>query len=713
MQDDAAWRPPTDLEGDRAAGHEASAPLDADAGSGTPEASPWSPDASSREPELPAAPAPSLPAPPPAGPSMPPPTSAPTPPPEPAFPETTVAGPFEPTGAPFGAPPGSSPDDTIVTRSPEPLAPRSKRSKWLVGSAAAAVVAVGAAGVFAVSNLTGSVEGGAASPDELGLALMTAVENEDVLGVIDVLSPGERDVFRDPMVDLVGELTRLEVLSPDADLARILGLDVELTNESVRVESTNVPDIANIDMTADAVVSIDGAEVPIGDLITDNVPDDMLTEMRGTRITETDTFDLEMTAVAIDGRWYFSLFHTAAEAARSEFDPSVDIPATGIGADGADTPEAAVNGLLDTVEALDLTGLMRRLNPGEAAALQRYAPLFVDEAQPILDEVPLTWQIVTREFRVVGDGDTRTVLIDGLAIEGTFDGTPFSVSADDGCFRAEFEGETIEQCGTGTAPAELDEILADAPEAAALLDIVTEAFADIEEVGLELRRFDGQWYVSPVSTLTEGFLTVLRALDRSEIDAIVDQAPAAFEEFSDAIFGGLNALPGTIGGIDDEGGFIIDDETDLFDDFDDFDDVDDGDAFDDLEVIDGDMDPLDAAWSDCYAVTDAVEATDCFTSVTAAGGPDASFMPLALRFPECGYAASWEPGFYQLPDDEFIGAIETARPCFLDLVEQGVIMEWELPSEIENLECYEGRNWYQVFDDPEYDERYFACVGGE
>ncbi len=35
----------------------------------------------------------------------------------------------------------------------------------------------------------------------------------------------------------------------------------------------------------------------------------------------------------------------------------------------------------------------------------------------------------------------------------------------------------------------------------------------------------------------------------------------------------------------------------------------------------------------------------------------------------------------------------------------------ELPTEIAKLECFEGRNWYNVFNDPAYDERYYACVG--
>jgi hypothetical protein len=86
-------------------------------------------------------------------------------------------------------------------------------------------------------------------------------------------------------------------------------------------------------------------------------------------------------------------------------------------------------------------------------------------------------------------------------------------------------------------------------------------------------------------------------------------------------------------------------------------------------------------------------------------------VPVELRFPECGYGEiRWSGALYSLPDAEFIAAVEAARPCFLALVESGQIQDYELPSEIANLECFEGRNWYNVFDDPEYDARYYACV---
>ncbi|MEO6652349.1 MAG: hypothetical protein ABIP17_06810 [Ilumatobacteraceae bacterium] len=692
MQDDSPWKPPPDDSGADRSGPQGSEQTADDQRAPGPPADPWSMPATTATPSLPDA--------------------VPT---------------LGPPPAPVAPPPGSTPiasmqepddeaADTVVVRS-EP-ASGSRRSTWLVVGAAAAVIAVVAAGIFAITNLTGSADGGASTPDELGLALLDAIQNEDVLGVIDVLSPGERDVFRDPIVDLVSELKRLDVLSPDADLARILGVDVEFSNVSITSVSTNVDDITNIDMRADAAISLDGAQVPIGSLITDNVPADDLTEMRGTKTTQSDEFDVRLTAIEEGGRWYFSVFHTIAEMARAETAPGSLIPVDGIGAAGAATPEAAVDGVLDRLEALDLAGLVQSLNPGEAAALQRYAPLFVDEGQVALGDLPLDWEITAREFRVEGDGATRTVMIDVIAIEGTIDGTSFSVSFDDGCIRAEAEGETFEQCQDEQYAA-LDDLMVDAPDARRLIDTITAAFSDMEPVGLELREFDGQWFISPTSTLTEGFLAVLRALDRTELDAIIEQAPAAFDEFGDAFFGGLNLLPGAMIGLDDE--FALDefalDESgaSASDDWD-------GSAGTFNDAISDDPDdpgagaggyeerPLDAAWSDCYAEFEPADATDCFSSVSAAGGPELSAMPFQLRFPECGYADSWYTDFYQWPDADFIAAAEAARPCFLDLVTQGAIDEWELPPEIANLECFEGRNWYLVFDDAEYDARYDDCL---
>src|SRR5262245_61347466 len=382
---------------------------------------------------------------------MPPAPGAPRPEPEaqtPAPPSLPPPPPVSPWSrdAEQGADASDLPAPTIVDPVSTGESGRPRRSKLVVGAGVAAVLAVGAAGIFAVSRFTGSAQGGAGTPSELGTALLTAIENEDVLGMTDLLSPGERDVFRQPLIDLVSELTRLEVLSPEADLAKIDGLDIVLADTSVTARPTNVDDIVNVQMQAEATSTVDGQQVPIGALITDNLDPDDVTEIRGTVQTETEHFDVTLTAVEDGGRWYFSLFHTAAETARADLEPEPDIPVDGIGADGGESPEEAVDLTLDRIAALDLAGTIRMLNPGEAAALQRYAPLFLDEAQAELDDAGVQLEIRDTSFRVEGDGDQRTVLFDSItfAVTGPDEDTGQQIEAvvtiADDCVHAESQG---------------------------------------------------------------------------------------------------------------------------------------------------------------------------------------------------------------------------------------------------------------------------------
>ncbi len=580
-------------------------------------------------------------------------------------------------------------DDVIVTA---PLGDggsvgqRGRRSKILVGSAVLAVLAVGAAGIFAVANLTRAAVGGADTPADLGTELLQAIEAEDVLGVIDVLVPGERQTLGDPFVDVIMELQRLEVLA-DADLSQIAGLDIELSNEVVRTKLTNVDDIVNIAMSADVEVRVDGAQLPLGALVTDNLPDDAVAELQGTRITENDQFDISLTAVLEDGRWYFSLLHTVAELARADLD-NVEIPLEGVGHDGASTPEDAVNQFLDRIEELDLTGLIRALDPAEAAALQRYAPLFLEDAQRAADEVGLNLTIGDRSFRAEGSGGQRTVSFDGLSIEGSIDGDTVSFAFDGDCVTAEADGERVEQCGSIGGLSDVDDMFGDAPEITHLIEVVQAAFADMEPVGLELRSRDGAWFVSPIASVTDALLAMLRALDRQELDEIIGAVEPATDAFVDGIFGRFDEF-----------------YTDEYD-YEELSPIDDTLPWDELPM----PEPSDtASWYDCYEL-DTVDATACFASAVAAGEVDQSEVPAVLRFPECGYAdASWGGAVYGMPDDEFMAVAAPARECFLALVEQGQIDQSELPDELVQLECFEGRNWYQVFDDPEYDLRVDEC----
>ena len=590
-------------------------------------------------------------------------------------------------------------DGVIATEPPAVAGPGRKRSKLVVAGAVAAVGALGLAGLFAVQQFSGQAAGGAATADELGVDLLAAIEAEDVLGVIDTLLPGERDSLGEPFIEMVGELQRLEVLSADTDLSHLLGLDVELTGETVRVSGTNVADIVNVALEAEAVVTLDGAELPIGSFIEDQLPDDALAELRNTRETETDELALELTAVQDGDRWYFSVFHTIAEIARGETGDE-PIPAEGAARDGGDSPEAAVDRLLDSVEQLDLRGMIAILDPAEAAALQRYAPLFLDDAEAALAEVPLDWQIDVREFRVEGSGGERTAFVDAIGIVGEVEGSEFRVGFDDGCVRGEFDGESFEECGA-SSDEQLESLFEDAPAIEAFTGTLEEAFADLEPIGIELRERDGAWYVSPFATGTEAILSLMRALDRAELDQLVEDGTAAAEEFFDVFLGGFGF------GFDEE--WSMDDDVAFDDGFDDdgFDD----DGFDDDGFDDDGTDATFDAWDECYAMASATDAVACFERYVASGEIDAYSVPAALLHPECGLAElTWEGGLTSATDEEFAAALETAVPCFQALVDSGELEDWMLPFEVSYAECFEGRNWYTEFDDDEYNARVDACI---
>ena len=504
----------------------------------------------------------------------------------------------------------------------------------------AAVVAVGAAGVFAVANFSGSTAGGSDDPADLGTELLNAIEGEDLLGIIDVLVPGEREALGEPFVELVTELQRLEILA-ETDLSDIAGLDIELTDEVVRTRTTNVDDIVNISLSADVTVSIDGAELPIGDLLSDNMPDDMLADVRGTQVTENDQLDITLTGVREDGRWYFSLLHTVAELAREELAGDVGIPLEGVGFDGADSPQAAVDQMLDRIEALDLAGIIRTLDPSEAAALQRYAPLFLDDAQAELDDASFSWEITERSVRIEGSGDQRTAFVDALAIEGSFDGGSFSFSVEGECVVAEMDGQRFEQCGDVGSISDVEDVFGDDPEVLHLIEVVQEAFSDVEPIGLELRSRNGEWFVSPIASSTDAMLKVLRALDRQELDDIIDAAEPAIESIVDGFFGVSEDFSSS--------------------DFDLAVPVDPGSAIDQP----GDQpDVPELGWLDCYEF-DVDEATECFQSYVATGEITDAEVPVVLRHPECGYAdVGWGGALYGLSDEEFTARAEAARAMF-------------------------------------------------
>ena len=179
-----------------------------------------------------------------------------------------------------------------------------------------------AAGTAVTVKLVSSQSsGGAASPEEAVQDMVGSLEQNDLLGVVDVLAPWERDFARQGIDNYLDDAKDNGLLAKDTDLSDVGGYT--LTVDGLKVSSEPVNErIANVSLvggTAHLQSHFD--QLPLGAKLLEQLnkandgkgPDDV----SGT----TDLADAQLppiTTIKQDGRWYVSLFYSIAESARRD-----------------------------------------------------------------------------------------------------------------------------------------------------------------------------------------------------------------------------------------------------------------------------------------------------------------------------------------------------------------------------------------------------------
>jgi hypothetical protein len=595
---------------------------------------------------------------------MPPPSpfAQPTPPPPPGF------------GTAF-VPHDSPPIATVV-----PAGTAGKRSKGKVIGGLIAVVALLGAGGFAVSKIVAGDDGGASSPSEVGTQLMDSLAAEDALGVVDLLLPGERETMRQPLIDFVDHLKRLKVVDESADLGKVGGIDLSFQDVQVETTATNVDDISDIHITGTGTASVDGAKVPIGDLLIDKAFDGERPDLDSE--AQTTDIDWNLATVERDGRWYLSAFYSIAENARHG---AGEIPAVGVPLNGSDTPEDAVRTMLDAITDLDLEGLIGSLNPNEAEALQRYAPMFLDDASNSIDQVDPGIQISDMKFSVNGSGDRRSVTVDAATIKAGTGDDAVTVEKKDGCVTMTHGDEVTNTCdGANSIDAAIAGLgLGENSDLKAFITTVQNAFSDMKPVGITVQKVGGQWYVSPVGTFADVLLAALAALDNQELTAIID---AAVKLSGSVLTGGLLGDTSLAGSSDSGNSDTGNSDT-------------------------GNSDTGDATgFEKCFAASDYATYSACIAAGVSDGSIDPTILPPYDRFTDCGVGEQyWNGDVYSMTDEAFTAFAIANAPCFKKYVDDGTISEFELPYELARPDCLEGRNWYNVTEQ-DYVDRVVSCA---
>jgi hypothetical protein len=449
--------------------------------------------------------------------------------------------------APWGPPiaPGTAVPPTAAPM-PEPEhvvlidGPVRRRPGRFVAAGAAALLVGGAA--FAATNLR-SASGGFETPEAAVRGMVAAFDQEDALGVIDALRPGEREAMRGLVLPVFDELMRLDVLA-GADLNAISGVDIAV--EGLEVSTEELHDrLAVVNITGGTITSsTNPGELPLGSVLRDLVDGASPTEPTTSPIATEGGTDDFLATVQEGGRWYVSLGFTVAEQARRAAGLPVPDPAAGIEATGADSPEAAVLGFLRAAGSLDARGAIGLLAPGEFGALQAYAPLFIDDLDAAAGEVGGDGPLVQVEADgpiVTGDGNRRVVRFEQASFE--VPGSGRVVLEGGGCIEIAVEGEEPDrQCpqddlGAVFDSEEFGSLDVDVPaDVRAVLERVSEV-----RIGISAVREDGRWYVSLLGTMGTTVASYLQALEPGDFDVLGEWFETVADQIagsiSDAIFG--------------------------------------------------------------------------------------------------------------------------------------------------------------------------------
>jgi hypothetical protein len=398
-----------------------------------------------------------------------------------------------------------------------PAAPARRRGRL----AAVGVVAVVAAGAAAFGISTLGASDGADSPEAAVDAFLAAVDDEDVIGVLEAVDPVERVRLQRAIEGSITETDRGEITA-DVDLRDVSGAEMEV--DGVEHDSEMfTDDLAAVDLTAgrvDAGASI--ADLPFGRTVTEVLGADPSDP--GT--AEIDLAGLRVMTVQRDGSWYVSPSYTGAEAIRRAADPEPPLPAFGTfaGPAGADSPEDAVRALAEAIDDVDIDAMVATTSPTLAPVLHDYAPVLVDAAGDTDPEsVVLTDLALVSEPRPDGTSIVRVTRFE-LSIAGSYE--TITRSLVDGCITTtvdvvDHEGhegpegvevfgypQSVNSCDTGQGG--LGSLWFAGP-----FGIKGESlsFVTVQE--------NGRWFIDPLDSLAEDLVGSLRDSSTEELHDLV------------------------------------------------------------------------------------------------------------------------------------------------------------------------------------------------
>ena len=287
------------------------------------------------------------------------------------------------------------------------------------GVLTAVTALIGAGGFTTYSFLAASNDGGAATPEEATSAFVSAIEHEDLLGMIDVTLPEEVAELRSAVDSITTDAKRADLLADNFDATGIQGVDVSVDNLALSTEFLE-GGLAKVTATSGTVnATFDPQKFPFGEKVRAVLGDNRHVGAASSTFGNGDPSASLMT-VERGGRWYVSLEYTLAEYVRQAAGWEVGgaVSRTPV---GFDSPDEAVTGFYDRLASLDLQGAIDTFAPGEDA-MAWLAQGWLTDAQNALDRSRLDgWSVGISglTYETTGGGDHLTMRPKTFRIEGT------------------------------------------------------------------------------------------------------------------------------------------------------------------------------------------------------------------------------------------------------------------------------------------------------
>lgn len=392
--------------------------------------------------------------------------------------------------------PASLPPEEIVVASPT-----RRRPTAYLAIVIGLIAMVGGAVFFARS--LGSNDGGADTPTAAVQRMFDALSDQDALGVLESLLPGERDQLRGPLQDITRELGRLGILSEDLNLGSIPGIELNFTG--LKFATVQVaPGITTVTLEGGtSTYTIDPAHSPLGSFVRGLLPPEARNVIKGS--DDLSNEEAAFTTIREGDKWFVSIWYSVAESARIDLGAPVPDFGNGIVARGEASPEAAVEQFIRAAVLLDVRRLIELTPPEEARALHDYAPLFIDAAVEGAREARKAYDAEVSKLVLTGnvDGNRALVKVGDLAFNARIHGL-MSIAFDGKC--ATVSGEFF---GTDSPIRQCDEGLG---SVAGVPNIPT------PDMGFVAVREGGAWFVSPTGTILDGMLAVLKVLEPKDLE---------------------------------------------------------------------------------------------------------------------------------------------------------------------------------------------------